>query len=217
MSCISSNGASTSACRTRHATGFESESSQYAKLVYAQSVPSRTIYLRQLSSLTASCVGPQSQRRNQSTKVPRYSMFTHIGRASRRAPTVINNCKNQIFPANFFFSLSHGKFRFNKVLRDMEVDSYSKGLSRLAKILDSNDRFMMFRQFRYVQARLLLRKQDQLHILSQRLEVMDRCKEIESHGTSRCEEKGNEGEEASEKLLTTIEVTFHQYGKVKHA
>lgn len=98
----------------------------------------------------------------------------------------------------------------------MEVDSYPKASPRLATVIGSNDKFMMFRQFRYVQARLLLHKQDKLHKLSQRLNTMDRCEEIESHGTSGCEENGNGREEASEKLLRTLEATFCQYGKVKY-
>lgn len=47
------------------------------------------------------------------------------------------------------------------------------GYPRLATFLDSDENFMLYRRFGYLQSRLLLEKQDDLRRLESQLEVMD--------------------------------------------
>jgi hypothetical protein len=100
------------------------------------------------------------------------------------------------------------------------VQDCPEGYPLLAAFLDSDDNFMMYRRFGYLQARLLLEKQEQLRRFEEDLDILDR------------EDKGREGkdangrdnplrtlkdgrkEKASERrvLMRKIEKKFRDYG-----
>ncbi|KAI9685826.1 MAG: hypothetical protein M1822_004104 [Bathelium mastoideum] len=53
------------------------------------------------------------------------------------------------------------------------VGSCPKGYPNLATFLDSDENFMVYRRFGYLQSRLLLEKQDELHKLEKKLDSME--------------------------------------------
>ncbi len=55
------------------------------------------------------------------------------------------------------------------------VHKSPRGYPKLAAFLDSDDNFMVFRRFGYLQSRLLLEKQDDLRILETQLDKLDRA------------------------------------------
>lgn len=48
-----------------------------------------------------------------------------------------------------------------------------RGYPRLAAFLDSDENFMVYRRFGYLQSRLLLEKQDELRLLEEKLDILD--------------------------------------------
>lgn len=61
----------------------------------------------------------------------------------------------------------------DKYLLNSTVQACPDGYPLLAAFLDSDDNFMHYRQFGYLQARLLLEKQNQLRLLEEDLDVLD--------------------------------------------
>lgn len=92
----------------------------------------------------------------------------------------------------------------------MTVQACPNGYPRLAAFLDSDENFMVFRRFGFIQARLLLDKQNELQNLEEQLEEED------SRTPQRFLHNGEVGsQEPSErkKLLRNIETKFNEYGK----
>ena len=56
-----------------------------------------------------------------------------------------------------------------------KVHGGPNGCPKLATFLDSDDSFMIYRRFGFLQARLLLEKQDSLRVLEQRLDRLDKA------------------------------------------
>lgn len=85
----------------------------------------------------------------------------------------------------------------------------------MAAFLDSDDNFMMYRRFGYLQARLLLEKQEQLRRLEEDLDVMDKRGEAAGSRdlkTLKDGKKDNAGERRM--LMRRIEKKFRDYGKL---
>jgi hypothetical protein len=95
----------------------------------------------------------------------------------------------------------------------LAVQDCPKGYPLLAAFLDSDDNFMIYRRFGYLQARLLLEKQEQLRRLEWELEVLD---ENDKQASSRDlitfadNEDGNVQER--QQLMQRIEEKFRDYG-----
>ena len=81
------------------------------------------------------------------------------------------------------------------------------GYPELATFLDSDENFMVYRRFGLLHARLLLRKQDELRVLEERLDDMD---QEESIGMNLIPMAGSQ---QRKDLLASIEHTFSEYSK----
>ena len=68
----------------------------------------------------------------------------------------------------------HQEYLFSALLIWTTVHKTPRGYPKLATFLDSDDRFMVYRRFGYLQSRLLLEKQDDLRILEARLDRLDK-------------------------------------------
>lgn len=106
--------------------------------------------------------------------------------------------------------------KFQKaVLRDSDfckVHKSPRGYPKLAAFLDSDDNFMVFRRFGYLQSRLLLEKQDDLRLLETQLDKLDQAdarNEPESLMTREVLEDDDARPQAE--LLGKIEKKFCEY------
>ena len=93
------------------------------------------------------------------------------------------------------------------------VQDCPDGYPLTAAFLDSDDNFMIYRRFGYLQARLLLEKQEQLRRLELDLELMD---EKDKDAKSRDLVTLGDGETgratARQELMQRIEDKFRDYG-----
>jgi hypothetical protein len=86
------------------------------------------------------------------------------------------------------------------------------GYPRFAKFLDSDECFMNYRKFGYLQARLLLTRQDELRFLEAQLEKTDKKDKILYPSTLRtCDTEIRPGRK---ELMDTIDCKFRQYGEI---
>lgn len=79
----------------------------------------------------------------------------------------------------------------------------------MATFLDSDENFMLYRRFGFLQARLLLNKQDQLRALEEQLDDLDKDDD-EEYLKSR--ELDDADETRRSKLLLKIEKKLKEYG-----
>ena len=91
------------------------------------------------------------------------------------------------------------------------MESSPEGYPRLAAFLDSDDNFMIFRRFGYIQTRLLLEKQARLLHLEQKLDQLDTQDEIENPMRLRTIDLDSRDSEIRDDLLCHIERTFCEY------
>jgi hypothetical protein len=95
------------------------------------------------------------------------------------------------------------------------VDSCPEGYPQLAAFLDSDENFMLYRRFGYLQARILLHKQDELRALETKLDRLDE-KDNEHNDTKKylksrdIDDKRKDSRRKA--LLREIETTFKEYG-----
>lgn len=92
----------------------------------------------------------------------------------------------------------------------------------LAAFLDSDDNFMIYRRFGYLQARLLLEKQEELRRLEEDLDILDsreqeRWKDAHARDNPLKTLKNGKKDKASERrvLIRKIEKKFRGYGTSK--
>lgn len=95
----------------------------------------------------------------------------------------------------------------------MLVQSCPRGYPRLAALADSDENFMIYRRFGYLQSRLLLEKQDELRSLEEELEILDARMEKQDpvHLTTR--DLPPEVAVLRKELMEQIEKTFCDYGE----
>ena len=92
-------------------------------------------------------------------------------------------------------------------LTALPVHRMPDGYPKLAAFLDSDENFMIYRRFGYLQSQLLLEKQDDLRQLEEQLDEMGNSDTTESLNTRR------DFSSKRVKLLTTIEEKWIQYCK----
>src|SRR3984885_8934419 len=99
------------------------------------------------------------------------------------------------------------------------VQDCPKGYPLLAAFLDSDDNFMIYRRFGYLQARLLLEKQEELRRLEEDLDILDgreqeRWKDAHARDNPLKSLKNGKKDKASERrvLIRKIEKKFRGYG-----
>ena len=71
---------------------------------------------------------------------------------------------------------------------------------------------MIYRRFGYVQARLLLEKQDDLRFLENKLDVLDREDSVDNRDVLWTR---SDYEEPRKELMARLENTFIEYGKLR--
>ena len=93
------------------------------------------------------------------------------------------------------------------------VQDCPKGYPLLAAFLDSDDNFMIYRRFGYLQARLLLEKQDQLRRLEWDLDLMDEEDKRAQPRSLITFETADAGKaQVRQELMQKIEEKFRDYG-----
>ena len=93
------------------------------------------------------------------------------------------------------------------------VQDCPHGYPLTAAFLDSDDNFMIYRRFGYLQARLLLEKQEQLRRLEWDLEFMDeKDKEAQSRDLVTLGDGDTGRAPVRQELMQRIEEKFRDYG-----
>lgn len=94
-----------------------------------------------------------------------------------------------------------------------------KGYPSVATFLDSDENFMIYRRFGFVQARLLLEKQDDLRKLELKLDRYDRRlgKHAQTKDTLRTRDLKPDAATARKEIMDSLEKCFNEYGKLSHA
>ncbi|KAF2140473.1 uncharacterized protein K452DRAFT_288561 [Aplosporella prunicola CBS 121167] len=104
-------------------------------------------------------------------------------------------------------------WRSNLPVNVRTLEDNPQGYPRLAAFLDSDDNFMIYRRFGYIQSRLLLDKQNELQTLERALERIDLAEAVTSKKISKGDTTGLFSGEPSErkKLMRLLEVKFTEY------
>ncbi|KAH9994517.1 hypothetical protein F4779DRAFT_218232 [Xylariaceae sp. FL0662B] len=112
---------------------------------------------------------------------------------------------------NLFKSEAPGPFDLPEITRDH--DTYPNGYPRLAAFIASDQSFLFFRRFSYLQARVLLNIQDQLREYENQLEEFDQDNSALGHNRSRlCSDK--DVSHRRSKLLQEIENRYERYASI---
>jgi hypothetical protein len=86
------------------------------------------------------------------------------------------------------------------------------GYPKLARFLDSDDNFMVYRRFGFLQTRLLLEKQDTLRVLEQQLDKLDESETVgDDNEDNLCSRDGDQTERTN--LMAAIRTAFQEYGQ----
>lgn len=93
----------------------------------------------------------------------------------------------------------------------ISVDKCLEGYPRLVALLDCDEDFMVYRRFGYLQARLLLYKQDVLRELEGDLDRMDKVNERRTNAL-RSREDGDVENPDRKAMFIKIEEMFKEYG-----
>lgn len=93
------------------------------------------------------------------------------------------------------------------------MDNCPEGYPRLAALLDSDENFLLYRRFGYLQARLLLHKQDQLRELEVELNDWDKIDDARAPMWLRSREMDDVKNKDRKKVLERIEKMFLEYCK----
>src|SRR5438552_8863712 len=93
------------------------------------------------------------------------------------------------------------------------VEDCPTGYPNLAAFLDSDENFMIYRRFGYIQARLLLEKQDEMRQLEEKLDMLYRYDESHHQESIMTRDLDEEESNPRRTVLKTIEERFCEYGK----
>jgi hypothetical protein len=92
------------------------------------------------------------------------------------------------------------------------VEECPEGYPRLAALLDSDENFMLYRRFGFLQARILLNKQDQLRELEKDLDRLDKLDSKKDPSVLKSREKDDAVNSRRKKILSEAEDKFKEYG-----
>jgi len=92
------------------------------------------------------------------------------------------------------------------------VEHCPEGYPRLAAVLDCDEKFMLYRKFGFLQARILLHKQDELRELEKDLDRLDKVDQGKDPSLLKSREKDDATNGHRKKLLNDIERKFTEYG-----
>jgi len=146
---------------------------------------------------------------------PISTLSSFVRSTTRRIPrvsTLSTSAHKNGFKARRKSRFGHKKPERNLHVRSLE--SCPNGYPRLAAFLDSDEGFMIYRRFGFVQSRLLLEKQDTLRELERQLEDYDRSCAVDSRKAPYLitRDRRPEDREAYEKLMQSLEKAFSEYG-----
>lgn len=97
------------------------------------------------------------------------------------------------------------------------VHKTPRGYPKLAAFLDSDDNFMVFRRFGYLQSRLLLAKQDDLRLMETQLDRLDKADAVNDPESLMTREVLDEDDvKPQAELLGKIEKKFCEYCTFPH-
>ncbi|KAK4613567.1 hypothetical protein CLAFUW4_09630 [Fulvia fulva] len=99
-------------------------------------------------------------------------------------------------------------------MRVRSLQKFPRGYPYLAAFADSDENFMLYRRFGYLQSQILLQKQDELRVLEDRLDSLDRSEMHNNPTRLWCRERQGDERKA---LLTDIEQKFCEYSRLVHA
>jgi hypothetical protein len=91
------------------------------------------------------------------------------------------------------------------------VERYLRGYPSLAAFLNSDDSFMLYRRFGFLQARLLLDSQDELRILEMELDKMDKRDHARDPVALQTRDLCEEDAKPRRELLQRIRTSFCEY------
>lgn len=96
------------------------------------------------------------------------------------------------------------------------MEQCPEGYPRLAALLDSDENFMLYRRFGFLQSRLLLDKQDELRELEKDLDRMDKVDHKKDPSLLKSREKDVANTGRRKKLLVEIGEKFKDYGSWRY-
>lgn len=92
------------------------------------------------------------------------------------------------------------------------------GYPKLARFLDSDDNFMVYRRFGFLQTRLLLETQDTLRVLEERLDKLDESETVgDDNKDNLCSRDGDGDQTERINLMAAIRTAFQEYGSLHQA
>lgn len=91
------------------------------------------------------------------------------------------------------------------------VRDFPEGYPNLAIFKNSDENFAVYRRFGYLQARVLLEKQDQLRVLEQQLDQIDDADPVCT--TREADPDRPDQYRAREKILSEVEQVYMSYGR----
>ncbi|KAL8952486.1 MAG: hypothetical protein Q9222_001589 [Ikaeria aurantiellina] len=102
-----------------------------------------------------------------------------------------------------------------------KVEECPSGYPKVAAFLDSDDNFMIYRRFGFLYSRVLLSKQDELRVLEEDLDSMDRWDASATEKTRKCLKSQTkdfartdvEGRQTRKELLGVVERKLYEYGQ----
>jgi hypothetical protein len=95
-----------------------------------------------------------------------------------------------------------------------KVHGGPNGYPKLARFLDSDDNFMVYRRFGFLQTRLLLETQDRLRVLEKRLDKLDESETAGDDNQDNLCSRDGDGSDQTERinLMAAIRTVFQEYG-----
>ncbi|TVY43735.1 hypothetical protein LOCC1_G005188 [Lachnellula occidentalis] len=94
------------------------------------------------------------------------------------------------------------------------IEDCPKGYPRLAAFLDIDENFMLYRRFGFLQARILLYKQDELRRLEHTLDRLDKVDEVTRPDMLLSREKDDADDDFRMKLIHQIDEKFRDYAQL---
>jgi hypothetical protein len=94
------------------------------------------------------------------------------------------------------------------------VEECPKGYPRLAAFLDSDENFMLYRRFGFLQSRILLHLQDELRELEDDLDLMDKRDQKRRPEMLKSRQDDDQDSHRRKEKISEIAKKFNEYGKI---
>ncbi|KAH7348547.1 hypothetical protein BKA65DRAFT_605900 [Rhexocercosporidium sp. MPI-PUGE-AT-0058] len=141
-------------------------------------------------------------------EVPSEKMDLEMRKSQSYPARILRRCRN----IKIFRRSSSAVMVRTTMIRSL--NDCPRGYPRLAAFLDSNENFMLYRRFGFLQARLLFYKQDELRELEARLDRIDRLDERRDKSLLSSRQKDDAYGSRRKMLLQEIDVKFKDYASL---